>query len=267
MDEWYWNPSRAIPVAPGDVGPITEFPFFTFLYADLHAHMIALPLTVLGPAWAASWLLAAEDEDARLRAGGWLAGLFAGGLILGALRPTNTWDFPVYLTFGVWPPPLCAGPLRERRWSRRAYVEALVSAAGAGRSLLPRCINRYTQWYGQGYTNADVWHGSRTTAPILLRRARPLPFSVVSWMVWETRRSGWRRRHSRASAGSGLTLAGCGVPCRRRRGRHGVGVRRWSARRPGRPASRCVGRRCSFCARTGRWAKRIVLVLTGSAWR
>ncbi|MGB9879319.1 MAG: DUF2298 domain-containing protein, partial [Anaerolineae bacterium] len=41
--EWpYWNPSRVMPN-----GEINEFPFFTFLYADLHAHLIALPFTLL----------------------------------------------------------------------------------------------------------------------------------------------------------------------------------------------------------------------------
>jgi hypothetical protein len=54
--DWYWIPSRAI---PGE--PITEFPAFTFLYADLHAHMIALPLTVLALAWAISILLGRWD--------------------------------------------------------------------------------------------------------------------------------------------------------------------------------------------------------------
>ncbi len=40
-DWWFWNASRVIP------DTINEFPFFTFTYADLHAHMIALPLTLL----------------------------------------------------------------------------------------------------------------------------------------------------------------------------------------------------------------------------
>ncbi|HSB89610.1 MAG TPA: DUF2298 domain-containing protein, partial [Anaerolineales bacterium] len=184
LDEWYWNPSRAIPVAPGDVGPITEFPFFTFLYADLHAHMIALPLTVLGAAWSASWLLAAEARK-RLSAGGWLFAIFAGGLILGSLRPTNTWDFPVYLTFGV-AAAIAAGPIREGMRSRRAYVEAFVSALGllAFFFLLYR---PFSQWYGAGYTSADVWHGSRTTVRSYFTVHGLFLFAVVSWMAWETR--------------------------------------------------------------------------------
>ncbi len=53
--DWYWNPSRVIPAGGNE---ITEFPLFTFLYSDLHAHMIALPLTVLAIAWALSVLTA-----------------------------------------------------------------------------------------------------------------------------------------------------------------------------------------------------------------
>lgn len=46
LGDWYWIPSRAIP-APGDVEPITEFPFFTVLYGDPHAHLFALPVALL----------------------------------------------------------------------------------------------------------------------------------------------------------------------------------------------------------------------------
>ena len=56
LGDWYWIPSRAIP-APGDVEPITEFPFFTVLYADLHAHLFALPITLLVLAFCLSIVL------------------------------------------------------------------------------------------------------------------------------------------------------------------------------------------------------------------
>ena len=39
----FWRSSRMM---PGTIN-ITEFPYFTFLFADLHAHLIALPFTIL----------------------------------------------------------------------------------------------------------------------------------------------------------------------------------------------------------------------------
>ena len=84
--EWpYWNATRIIP------GTINEFPFFSYLYGDLHAHVIALPLTVL-----ALLLLVAlwrgRDRGRWLR----LSLVAALGFVVGALRATNTWDYPTY---------------------------------------------------------------------------------------------------------------------------------------------------------------------------
>jgi uncharacterized membrane protein len=39
--EWaFWDATRIVP------GTVNEFPFFTFLFADLHAHMIVMPLSL-----------------------------------------------------------------------------------------------------------------------------------------------------------------------------------------------------------------------------
>ncbi len=108
LGEWYWNATRVIPVplnaqgVPLEVGPITEFPFFTFLYADLHAHLLALPITLLALSWGISQARAAAQAQAALRlprVGGFV-NMLVGALVIGALRPTNTWDWLTYLALG-----------------------------------------------------------------------------------------------------------------------------------------------------------------------
>lgn len=94
----YWRSSRMI---EGGF-EITEFPFFAFLWGDLHAHLIALPFGLLALGLALSHVLhraPASDQAppaAPTSRGSWGA-LAALGLTLGALRAANTWDLPTYL--------------------------------------------------------------------------------------------------------------------------------------------------------------------------
>ena len=98
-----WAASRAI------TGAITEFPYFTGLYADLHAHVVALPMTVLavGLCYAIAaeprlTLLALSETPARHAARRMLAvRLLLLSLVLGSIFPTNAWDVPVYAALGV----------------------------------------------------------------------------------------------------------------------------------------------------------------------
>ncbi len=83
LGDWFWTATRVIP------DTINEFPFFTFLYADLHAHLMGLAFTVVALALAFHTILL----RGRLR---WYD-LGAAALVLGALRPINTWDYPIYL--------------------------------------------------------------------------------------------------------------------------------------------------------------------------
>jgi uncharacterized membrane protein len=111
MDQWYWNPAGRS-TGEREAGPITEFPFFTFLYADLHAHMISRLLTTLALAWMVSWLLWADAR--RRRAPAQVAGsLMLGALALGALYPTNLGDYPTYWGLGALAAAAAAGCMRR----------------------------------------------------------------------------------------------------------------------------------------------------------
>ncbi len=184
LDQWYWNPSRAIPPGPGEAGPITEFPFFTFLYADLHAHMISRPLTVLAIGWGLSWLLAA----ARKRRWRWFdlgLSLFIGGLVFGSIGPTNIADYPVYWVIGVIAV-IYAVWLRHRRIDPWTVIEAGLMALiliGLARYL----YQPFHRWYGQGWGALEIWNGSRTPLDAYFTVHGLFLFVAVSWMIWETR--------------------------------------------------------------------------------
>ena len=83
----YWVAARAIGDEP--VAPVTEFPYWSFLYGDLHPHLIALPYTLCVIALLVAW---ARGGSGYTRAG--LTLLL--GLTLGFFWPTNAWDWPTY---------------------------------------------------------------------------------------------------------------------------------------------------------------------------
>ena len=184
LHHWYWDPSRAITAPPVETGPITEFPFFTFLYADLHAHMINLPLTVLALAWAISWVLAA-DKGIALRLVDRILAMGMGALVIGVLAPTNTWDFPVYWTLGALA--VAAAPIiRKHGFTLRAAIESVISV-GVLLLLANLLFRPYYNSYGVGYTEADLWQGSRTTIDSYLTVHGLFLVVLLPWLAWETR--------------------------------------------------------------------------------
>ena len=114
----FWRSSRMIPVLdnfdPSPVafwaldpltGPagegyhITEFPFFTFLFADLHAHMMVIPFTLLVIGLGLCLVVGLRGARPLWTA----AALAALALALGSLWVINSWDYPSYcvLTLGL----------------------------------------------------------------------------------------------------------------------------------------------------------------------
>ncbi len=116
----FWTPSRVLPFT------INEFPFWSFLFADLHPHMIGIPFTLLFLALSFNLLSSyGRRWDVDGRPEGALA-LFALPLTLGAIGAINTWDLPTYLGVGV-----LAWGLREwKGFGRLRLAPTLLFVAG-----------------------------------------------------------------------------------------------------------------------------------------
>lgn len=191
--EWYWNATRVINHSPDEAVPITEFPFFTFLYADLHAHMIALPLTLLALGLALAWLVAAPGWElggplatragllGRLRAKGPLFLLLA--IAVGALRPTNTWDWPTYLAV-AGAAFFCAELVRARGVTLDALLDATIDTA-ALLAVSTLFYWPFLQSYAQPYSSAELWKGTRTEISPYLTVHGFFLFVLASFMLLE----------------------------------------------------------------------------------
>ncbi len=184
---WYWNATRVM-----TNGEINEFPFFTFLYADLHAHLTALPYTLLALGAALGLALpGGEPEDAApsSEAVGWrgyladarrwlgqtvgrpLPGLALLALALGALWCSNTWDLPTYLGIGVVAVAMgayhtavtTARPRLDQRLLERIAVRVGVLVVLT--MLLYRPFHAH---FGSAYSSVEPWKGERSPLGALL---------------------------------------------------------------------------------------------------
>ena len=189
--EFYWQPSRVIP-ALNDVEPITEFPWFTTIYADLHAHFMALALVFLALAWSLSVVLSKAWQGAGRWQVVW-SFVFA-GISIGVLRPTNTWDLPTYLALGVVAViyanlRYASAPEQLVKRMRPVFAKALqAGAAVVGLVALTFLLFQpFAQWYGLPYSQISIWKGTHTPLSSYFVHWGLFLFVLVSWMVWETR--------------------------------------------------------------------------------
>jgi len=221
--EWpYWNPSRVM-----THGEINEFPFFTFLYADLHAHLIALPFGLLALGLAvgivrqkARAASARAVEVARVRAQGlaawarslweryvarvdwgevWLLSTVA--LVVGALRCINSWDYPTYMV-------VAGVALVVREYEQRGKVDLAGLWAVAWRSaalfvLSTLFFQPFHARFAMPYAAFERWKGPRTPLDAYLIIHGLFLFCIVSWLVLEL-----LSRQSRGGVVRMLRLAG-----------------------------------------------------------
>jgi YYY domain-containing protein len=189
--DWYWFPSRVI---PGE--PITEFPYFTFIYGDLHAHLIAFPITIFAISWSLSVVLNKGRWGTRDGRFVWLSrviGFIMGALVIGALRPTNTWDFYTYIVFAsialLYSVFRHYQPKLDLGFKGSKIAEKALVAFTAVFSLVLLAFLLYqpfSYWFRQGYTEIEVWRGDRTPLSSYFTHWGLFLFIIISWMAWET---------------------------------------------------------------------------------
>jgi YYY domain-containing protein len=160
----FWGPTRVITTE--GIAPITEFPYFTFLYGDLHAHMIAMPIALLLVGLAINLVRQPErspiiwsDGPGRFAALArsvlnWAISplgltLFVVALAIGVIRMTNSWDYPTYLGL-VSVAILIAERVRSRdAWGdvvKRTIVLSAIVAVASQVFVLP-FLRRYELFY------------------------------------------------------------------------------------------------------------------------
>jgi YYY domain-containing protein len=234
-ESWYWHPTRIVPASTGN--PIAEFPAFSFLYGDLHAHMIAFPLTLFS--------LGLALHLARTRRLHW-ATLALTGLVIGALRATNTWDYPTYLVLGLMALGLGAWQIRvskrsERGAGRKQHDDVRDQELGAAADTSPKTDREggsaspvawgklvllraaalvsltivfylpYLWHYVAGYDSVELWQGGTTPLSVYLWIHAILLFPVVTRLVIEAReQANFNKALRRTVAGSfaGALLVG-----------------------------------------------------------
>ncbi len=200
---WWWRASRVIhdldPLGNSmPVQPIDEFPGFSFLLGDMHAHVLALPFVLLALGLALWALLEGlEGGEAAVPDEKWWAPLRRMPLLvplaLGGLVFLNTWDFPIYwlifvaaYALGRWVP--------YGGWSRRFVRDVALTAAGVALLGFLLYLPFYLGFQSQaGGLLPTLYVGTRFRQYFVM--FGPFPVAIAGLLVVLARRAGrgWLR--------------------------------------------------------------------------
>ncbi len=178
--EWpYWNPTRLTQEIP-----IAEFPAFTFLFADLHAHMMSMPIVT-----ASLGLIAMFAAGVRR----WFLILLA-ALVVGALWPVNTWDYPIYALLGA--AALIIGAANDQNSSSRHWLTRAISALPS--AVIFIVLTRafyipYLENYGSAYTQLDPWTNERSPISAFIISYATFAIPITAYLL----RMAWRSQKTK----------------------------------------------------------------------
>lgn len=152
---WWWRASRVLQdfnLAGQGREVIDEFPFFSYLLADLHPHVLAMPFAFVCIALAWNFYLQQRETPLpemglghwmRLwagettvtwrdsRVGAWMTqpGFWLTALALGGMAVINTWDFPIYVA--LFATTYVLARFQQQGWRLGARLGELIEIAVA----------------------------------------------------------------------------------------------------------------------------------------
>ncbi|MBK8026505.1 MAG: glycosyltransferase family 39 protein [Chloroflexi bacterium] len=216
-ERWFWGPSRVLAETPGVEGQaITEMPIFTFVYGDLHAHMISMPMQLMIVGLLLNEVLIAgrrrrRAEGAEVERGAAVRSRSLSvltvaliGITVGMLRATNTWDWITYLLLGGVGLALAwwlaqgirittAGGAPTAIFARftRQSLLSFVGSVGGYVAISFAAVLPFTTWYASTYNSIKPWTDGKTPLWAYFDINGLFLFLVVSLLIWETAR--WLR--------------------------------------------------------------------------
>lgn len=102
---WWWRASRVVgqsDLAGNAKEIIDEFPFFSYLLADLHPHVLTMPFAMLAILIGLNFYLTwRERKISEFKIWDWVRtpGFWLTAVVFGSLGFLNTWDLPIYIAF------------------------------------------------------------------------------------------------------------------------------------------------------------------------
>lgn len=184
-DRWYWGPTRVLAEAPGVEGnAITEMPYFTFLYGDLHAHMIDMPVMLFVMSFLLNQLLLAKQDNRRKLEQ--FVAIALGALAVGITRATNTWDWVTFLLLSV----VGLGYIWWLAWQRftRWSVLSLLLRVGGFLVLHVLLLLPFVSWFATTSDSVTLWQYGKTPLWAYFDIHGLFLCLIVSLLIWETAR-------------------------------------------------------------------------------
>ncbi len=218
--EWaFWDATRLVAMRLGD-GTINEFPFFTFLFADLHAHMIALPLILAGLNLIVAVARTPVKRAQTLRSlafSSLAVAILLLALTVGTLYATNTWDYPTAAGLGALGMAVYAWNRYRRGLSPNQALTLWVVLTVLLLLLSRLLFLPFIQRFATDYAGFELWSGSRTPTPEFLQIHGLWLFLAVSGALMLAYRTGRLNARVATAIGSGLIvlaalMATLGIP-------------------------------------------------------